>query len=270
MIKLLAVDMDGTCLNDKKIISEETLRALRAAAEAGILVVPTTGRALTCIPYQLMDEHFYRYIITSNGACTTDLETNTDLDRAEIPAADACSLLEACKKLRIGLSIHHRHQFILQGNLLRMLGKISYGKDAEHSVSVPSILKLLQKEQNDVEEIQLFYFSKAAKARTLALLQGDDRFLQAYDTFYVELYTKAASKGHALAKLTEHLGIPREEVACIGDAENDFSMFEASGMKFAMGNGIEALKQRANVVLPSNAENGVAYAIEQYLLKNNP
>lgn len=53
MIKLLAVDMDGTCLDSRSRMTERTLIALRRAASAGITVVPTTGRNLGCIPHRL-------------------------------------------------------------------------------------------------------------------------------------------------------------------------------------------------------------------------
>ena len=53
MIKLLAVDMDGTCLNRKSLMTEETKKALEAAVKSGITVVPTTGRCLFCLPHQL-------------------------------------------------------------------------------------------------------------------------------------------------------------------------------------------------------------------------
>ena len=53
MIRLLAVDMDGTCLNGRSRMTEETIRTLRKAADAGIMIVPATGRPLTCLPYRL-------------------------------------------------------------------------------------------------------------------------------------------------------------------------------------------------------------------------
>ena len=62
MVKLLAVDMDGTCLTSKKKISERTMSALKQAADKGIIVVPITGRSLDCLPRQLINESFYRYV----------------------------------------------------------------------------------------------------------------------------------------------------------------------------------------------------------------
>ena len=74
MIKLLAVDMDGTCLNTKSNISEETLVWLQRAKARGVEIVPTTGRALSCLPHQLEGQNLFRYVITSNGAVVTDLK----------------------------------------------------------------------------------------------------------------------------------------------------------------------------------------------------
>ena len=73
MVQLLAVDMDGTCLNSRQHISDRTLGALRRAAEAGIEIVPTTGRTGTCLPSDLKEEHYIRYVITSNDARVTDI-----------------------------------------------------------------------------------------------------------------------------------------------------------------------------------------------------
>lgn len=262
MIQLLAVDMDGTCLNDKKRISDATLSALRRASEAGITVVPTTGRALQCLPFQLHDEHFFRYVISSNGACATDLETNQPLFNAEIPYGEVLDLLHQCRKLKLGVSVHVNHQFLLQGELLSLLGRLGYGKDAENTVCVKDIAEFLEREEADVEEIQLFFVSRHAKDKLRRLLEHYPQLAQAWTDRYVELYSPMASKGNALAALAEHLGIPRAQVGCIGDAENDLSMFASSGMRYAMGNAIPRLKERADMLLPSNNDDGVARAIE--------
>ena len=61
-IRLLAVDMDGTCLNSRSQMTAETIRALEAAAKAGIIVVPTTGRSLSCLPHRLAGrQNIYRW-----------------------------------------------------------------------------------------------------------------------------------------------------------------------------------------------------------------
>lgn len=74
---------------------------------------------------------------------------------------------------------------------------------------------------------------------------------------YAEIFSSETSKGRALTHLAQSLGIAKSEIACIGDGENDLSMFEASGMKLAMGNAVEMLKKEADYILPDCDHNGV-------------
>ena len=76
---------------------------------------------------------------------------------------------------------------------------------------------------------------------------------------------KTLQKGKALSVLAEKLGIDKSEIACIGDGENDLPMFDVSGLKFAMGNAVDELKKKADAVLSSNNENGVAEAVNMIL-----
>lgn len=266
MIRLLAIDMDETCLNDKKIISDENLEAMKKATEVGITVVPTTGRALACLPHQLKEESFYPYVISSNGAAVTDMYTGKDIFNELIPYETAYEFLTQCADKKIGISAHVNHDFVLQGHALRFLGKVSYGKDAAYSKYTRDLAEMLMNEKTDIEEIQLFHFGKDAASQINEILSNYDCFIKSSTSTYTELYSKNASKGNALTALAKKLGISPAEIACIGDAENDFSMFNASGLKFAMGNSIPALKEMADVVVPSNNESGVAFAIEKHLL----
>ncbi len=71
MIKLLAIDMDGTCLDSRSRMREVTLQALEQAVAAGICIVPTTGRNLNCLPHRLAErKELFQYVISSNGAIT--------------------------------------------------------------------------------------------------------------------------------------------------------------------------------------------------------
>ena len=74
------------------------------------------------------------------------------------------------------------------------------------------------------------------------------------------------TENKALAALAGHLGIQREEIACIGDGENDLSMFASSGLKIAMGNAVDRLKIQADYIAETNRNDGAAKAIEQYIL----
>lgn len=77
---------------------------------------------------------------------------------------------------------------------------------------------------------------------------------------------KNASKGNALAKLADHLGLNKDEVMAIGDNENDLSMIDYAGIGVAMGNATENVKTIADVHTTSNDEDGVAQIIEKMVL----
>jgi Cof subfamily protein (haloacid dehalogenase superfamily) len=84
---------------------------------------------------------------------------------------------------------------------------------------------------------------------------------------YLEFMDKAATKGSALERLAERLGIAREETAAVGDYLNDMEMLEWAGLSAAMGNGHPEAKRAANVTVSTNEEHGVAEFIDAYVLK---
>lgn len=279
MIKLLAVDMDGTCLDRRSRMTDATLEALRKAAGRGVIIVPTTGRNLECIPHRLaagtlfttgaMDEKknrdLFRYVISSNGACVTDIRERKEIFRASVPADDVLPLLRECGKLRLGIASHIRHRYLLEGRFLTMAGRLVYGKDARGVCCVRSMEEFIRKGGYKVEEFQFYFFSPGAERNVRSVLEKYPDLRAAYTGIYVEVYSKDASKGRALAELARHLDIRKEEIACIGDGENDLSMFEAAGLRIAMGNAVEDLKKQADHVTDSNARDGAAKAVEWIL-----
>ncbi|MGN0628898.1 MAG: Cof-type HAD-IIB family hydrolase [Oscillospiraceae bacterium] len=264
-IKLLAIDMDGTCLNSKNRISENTMYWLRRAKDRGIEIVPTTGRTLTCIPYQLKGEGLFRYVITSNGASVTDTERGENIFSALMPLEKATALLKECSGPGIGITAHIGNEYLVQGKLLAMLGRLQYGKDASNSRTVSSLISYAEEKKMDVEEIQLFFFGQKARRRTQAVLAEYDDLAAAYSGIYVEIFSERATKGTALSAVAEHLSVDRKEIACIGDGENDIPMFCKSELRFAMGNAVPELKNEADRVVSSNDEDGVAEAVKYIL-----
>ncbi len=266
MIKLLAVDMDGTCLDSKSRMSENTVAALKAAAESGITVVPTTGRNLKCLPHRLKAETFYRYVITSNGAGVVDLKESKRIFDLPIPCDVSAELLNKCKGQGFGTAAHIDEEYYIQGRLLSVAGRLFYGKDAAQSICIKSVADFVAESKKTVEEIQLYFIKPKSKEIIREILEHYSDLTAAYSSIYVEIFANGASKGIALTELAKQLGIDKSEIACIGDGENDLPMFEASGLKFAMGNAVDILKEKADFVLPSNNEDGVAFAVNNHIL----
>ena len=266
MIKLLAVDMDGTCLDSEGRMSDKTLAALRYAAENGITVVPTTGRNINCLPAKIKNESFYRYVISSNGALVVDLAENKELFKAYIDKQTAVKILDGLKKHLILTAVHMNRDYYVKGLMLYFGVKHVLGDDAPKLRIVNNLSRFVRKNEVSVEELQLFFRGEKYKEIINGIIRPFGNICAAYSDNYAEIYHKDGSKGNALLALAAHLGIGADEIACIGDEENDISMFEVVGHPLAMGNAIDKIKALAERVLPTNNDNGVAYAIYKYIL----
>lgn len=257
MIKMLAVDMDGTCLNHRNHISAKNMAALRQLAQSGILIVLASGRTICCLPHQLRAEpSLFRYAITSNGARIDDSAGHCLLCQEIFPDT-ALSLLNDCAGLPVGISAHIEKDYLLQGRMLQLLGRAVYGKDAQQARSV-SDMRVCVKSCRGVEELQFYFFRPSAKQGMKQVLSYYPTLSAAYSSSYVEIFSAQASKGNALRFLADHLHIRREQIACVGDSENDLSMFAVSGLTFAVGNAIDALKQQADHILPDRDHDPIA------------
>ena len=84
----------------------------------------------------------------------------------------------------------------------------------------------------------------------------------------MEILDPKATKGESVKELAEHLNIKQEEVMAIGDNENDLSMIEYAGLGVAMGNAVDSVKSIANKITKTNDEDGVAYAINEWVLND--
>lgn len=280
MIKLLAVDMDGTCLDRQSRMTDRTIEALRAAARKGIMIVPATGRNLGCIPYRLAagtvrmtgteddrrNNGMFRYVISSNGAEITDVREKKSVFRAHADRGEVLSLLDECTGKGFGIAAHIRYRYLIQGRFLTAAGVMIYGKDAKGVCCVRDMKRFIRRNECGVEELQLYFLFPGAKAKLRSVLRGYPSLQASYTGIYAEIYSEHASKGLALAALAERLKIRREEMACIGDGENDLSMFDVSGLRIAMGNATDSLKFRADYIADTNSRDGAAKAIEKYIL----
>ena len=206
MIKLLAIDMDGTCLNSRSHISAQTLTALHTLAKSGTLIVPTTGRALTCLPHQLTDQNsLFRYVISSNGAKVTDYHTQKTLYQSEIPKQTALSLLNACQSEKLGITAHIRHEYLLQGHSLVFLGRLIYGKDARKVRYVQNMEQTIQELSCDVKELQFYFFPKTPCLSSKCILQTPRLFVLPTPVSMQRSFHQKPPKGRSDASGTEKM-----------------------------------------------------------------
>ena len=159
------------------------------------------------------------------------------------------------------------HNIDYQGNERKEVGGavVASGFAAAKSGNRTAVFTKLNPADADVEELQFFLLTKKARERTRRIVSEFPELSSARTSYYAEIYSSNATKGTALSAVADYLSVSKDEIACIGDGENDITMFQASGLRFAMGNAVPALRSMADVVVSSNNHDGVAEAVRSLL-----
>ncbi len=121
--------------------------------------------------------------------------------------------------------------------------------------------------------LRIVVFGPYARLKQLArVFAGNDHLRMSmldrgsYNTGELTIMNRAASKGAAMTFLATHFGIPQSETLAIGDGPNDISMLTAAQLGIAMGQAEKRVKMSANVITGANFQDGVAAALEKYVL----
>lgn len=272
-IKLIAFDLDGTFLDPKKNIHPDNIKALKAAAEKGVVIVPATGRIVGGVPQQIRELPFIRYYVTVNGAFVYDAVEDKAVARAEIPLEDALSLLRYEDSLGISYDCYQDGWGYMSADMYDRAGEYVTDPGILKLVltlrtKVPELKEYLRQKGESVQKLQLYFTDMQERARQFETLPGmfPDMAFTTSVPFNIEINSSAATKGQGLAALCGLLGIKAEEVLAFGDDRNDADMIRFAGVGVAMENAIEELRAAADWVTASNSEAGVARGIERFVL----
>ena len=273
-IRLLAVDIDGTLLDPGFEIPPANLRALGRAHGAGVEVVLVTGRRHAFALPIARQLGFDLWLISSNGAITRSLSGEL-FHRDLLPAATARRVCGHMLGFRgntvLTFDVETRGALVLERDteVSQILGRW-LGKNAEFVQFVVPIEDSLS-----TDPVQLMFCGPMARMQQAlgALAAGGfDSQITVLRTEYahrdlsiVDVLNQGCSKGHALERWARHRGIERAQVMAIGDNYNDVGMLEFAGRPVLMGNAAAELKQNGWAVTLSNAESGVAAAVEEAL-----
>jgi len=267
LIKLIAIDMDGTLLNNAHQITKNVQKAIFDAIESGIKIVLCTGRPSKAVyPYieQLDLPDKEDYVISLNG--TLVQKTNTQeivyshiLEHAEL------SEIECIRKdYALNLTFFDKSHYFYTGEKTDrlMFDATILGMEPIH-LDVKDIPK-------DMVIYKAMFVGEPAELDRFVQVVPDELYQKFYPIrslpYVFEVLPKKANKGDALIGLAELLGIPMEEVMAIGDGENDIDLMNAVVESVAMGNATKTIKIAAKYETKSNEEDGVAHAIYQWAL----
>jgi Cof subfamily protein (haloacid dehalogenase superfamily) len=266
MYQLIAIDMDGTLLNENKQISEKTLAAIGAAKQIGKSIVLATGRPLKGIERYLKELDLFGeddYVVTYNGA-----------------------LVQSTKESRIILDMPldleaYRELYTLSQELDVFIHALTdtYVHTPKNNpyTQIESDINQIQIVESDVEAltqdtmiVKVMFIDQAEKLDKI-INQLPQWVLDKYtivrsSPYFLEFLDPRVNKGTGVNAIVERLGLKSHQVICVGDAGNDLAMVEYAHLGVAMENATSELKEAADYITLSNEEDGVAHVIEKFML----
>ena len=286
MYKLVAIDLDGTMLNQYGIITEKTKKAISKAQEKGVEVMIASGRAITSVKRFSKEINSNKYFISGNGAITYDIKNNKILYKNILSKTKALKIIKICEENSIYYNVYTENGIIAK-NL--SYNTLYYYKDNltkpdenrthinivenvydyfeqreekilkimicdEHKTVFNSIVRKL-KELSEIEVLEVSHMSRKI------IKQGTDEIALEY--FYTEVSAKDVDKWNALEEIIGLMNISKEEVVTIGDNANDLKMITNAGLGVAMGESAPYVKQSADIIAPTNDEDGVAIILNK-------
>lgn len=272
-IKMIGLDLDGTLLTDKKELTDYTKEVLTKAIGQGVTVLIATGRPISAIPEELISFPGMRYIVTSNGARVLDLAENRVLIEHTMSQETAGVLLDILKDYDAireafveGMSycakeaMDHVYDFFEKPYMGDYI--LNTRIPAE---SVKEQVFLLGKR---VDKVHGIFKDLTERKEALERMRNVPGIIitGAFGNS-LEINSEGTSKAESLISLGKLLGIKREEIMTCGDGMNDYEMIEKAGFGVAMENGNPKVKAVADYVTVSNEEDGVAKAIEKFVLR---
>ncbi|EFB75550.1 Cof-type HAD-IIB family hydrolase [Subdoligranulum variabile] len=271
-IRLVALDLDGTVFNDEKQISPRTLDAIRAALAKGVDVLPATGRTVTGVPRQFAEIPGVRYALTSNGASVVDLQTGEKLVCLPFDAALAERAFDVVRPFGGMLSVFINGESYTaastSGDGLEMVPENLREYFRTTRNVVPDMHRMMEEHPHEIEKFSILYPTEAQRDAAWQAVAAACPTLEITSSIErnMELNAPGVSKGPGLMALAKRLGLAREQVMAVGDSGNDRTMVELAGLGVAMGNATEEIRQAADVITADNNHDGVAEAIEKYVL----
>ena len=293
-IRMIGIDLDGTLLTKNKEFLPYSKKTVEDALEAGLTIVPVTGRPLTGVPVEILEIPGIRYVITSNGANTYDLAELEAVrkEQAPYPVLTAGSVLRKA---------HMSH------DLVREILSTAPGEDVIREIFVkgvgyhdprtqtmleerfsiaPPILDYINRSRKIVAGFETFLEDQTSHVENISLMfpsqeERDECFsrlikIRGKDNEKIlhvllpwrtdlEITHVLADKWLAVESLAESVGINDGQIMTLGDGDNDRPMLRGAGLSFAMGNAPDFVKETADYITEDNEHDGAAKAIFRIL-----
>lgn len=265
MYKLLVTDVDGTLLDSNSRLTQLNKKALKDCIDIGINVMLATGKSINSTMYIIEELGLKLPQITMGGALVITPERKV-IDAYKIPSKLYLDFVENVRGRGCELAV------------ATIDSKIYYQEYTQYMDNITAIGEKI----NKTADLRSDYFRDNVVSITIPITQSNpmDSFIRKTygkklkiarsGKYFFDILSLDSSKGIALTGLIKDFGVKKEEVVSFGDSQNDISLFEASGLKIAVGNSYPELLEIADIVTEENYNSGLGKAIYRYILKKDP
>lgn len=267
--RLLVVDVDGTLVGADSRVTPPVVQAVQAAARAGVRVAISTGRTPPACARYLATLALTGPQIFFDGGLVVDLAAPPPVLEYRVDATGASAALDFARAAGITAELYTRDGYYVAAVTPEVVAHAAL-QGCEPVVT--DLAEVLAGGQVIKAELVLGTDADREAVRAFARTQADRlRFSWATapglpDLSFINVVDPGVNKGQAIRALAARLDLPLSAVVAVGDSTNDVPMFGVAGLAIAMGNAPAAVRQAAHVVTGSVEADGLAAAIDRYVL----
>lgn len=261
--KLIVSDLDGTALRDDRTASKATIEAIKQYRKAGGTFIVSTGRMYESIinnAYLLGLDEINIPISALDGGVIKESMSGKLIALHTMPYEQTAAFARECEKFGCYFQVYTEDKLYVEkeNEINRHYCEVSKIKMSVVGRLSDFIVK------NKLQCVKLLVADKKADTYLDYFKDKFDgiQFFLSWSS-YLDGASLDAGKGNALLHLAEYLNIDKSETVAIGDSMNDISMIKAAALGVAVQNADDRLKRYANLIVPSNNEDGLAYLIHK-------
>ncbi|AUM62384.1 Cof-type HAD-IIB family hydrolase [Spiroplasma monobiae] len=272
MVKLIALDVDGTLVKKKNLVSKKNINAINEARKKGVKICIATGRNITRavkVAKAIGIDLAHEYVITLNGGATykyDGLATPKLIEEHLFEMDDFKTIYDKAKQYRLSTFSYAEDpnvSYVVKKNFFTYVLK---------KVSGRKLIKYNRDEIDGKSYKIIIYGNKKGIAKIKEDLKpkGYEMFSWSYvpHSSNIEVNPKGVDKLYALQKVAANYGIDSKDIMFFGDGDNDIKAIKWVGHGIAMGNSKKDLKEIASGSTKTNKRHGVGHYIIKELLKS--
>jgi len=272
-IKALALDLDGTIIAPGVILSERTIRAVKACRQRGLRIIIATGRSIKSTEPFRAALGAEGPLVYFNGAVVADMPGGRLLRATLLDKEAAAFCVELSRETGAYFQVFFPDGDIsVGGNIVfmterEMPEREMYFKHSGIRAELGDLMDALGRPGLEGCIKGMFLAEPDVQAVLRTKLEGrfgNSVYIAQTLRNFLEVMDSKVSKGEGLKLVMDHYSLKSEEVMAFGDEENDLPMFAVAGFSAAPSNAKDCVKAAANIVIGSNAEDGVAAFLEEF------